>query len=1021
MAAALVGDGRYADAVRVAEDAYKRSPDDLNIVVLWAQAAYALLEQSPGQKELERLSRTVEEIQRAAPGEPNTLPIYAAVLARGGNADAAAQVVRSALSADPPPPPAVLARLATVSREASLGLDDEIAKRLGQAVAAPGAADAGPGAAIVAAMDRFDAGRPKEGLDLLNAARAKAGAAGDTLAWQLAVAQYLDAIGDPSAHQTWVDLADKNPKDLGVQSAALRTRSRFQDRELWRRTIDRVKQLTVENSQLWRLEDARWILTAPELSELNQSNVLTTLHELARNAPQSPEPRRLLAVAYERSASAAGATVQKQQEALNSAVKAMQEACDLRPGDVGMVADLCRLLRAAGRGDEGVKYLDRLAARPRLEPAARARLAELYADQGLTRRALEIAAPLVPSPIGNNGDAQRPAAVSDPVAAAVIPRMARWHRSLGEDDQAAALYQALLAAPDGGESEDAGRGLTAQTVLDAANFFAGRGNRDEAEKFLARLDAMSLQPGAKELVRAKFCERQVPQEAAKWYQAAATTAHAPAGVWRELAGYHLRQRHFAEAADAADSGLKHYAKDADLLAIKQRARELEPLAEDPAAQPLFSFLSFDPRNAPAVEMLSILTASRDGKQKPEETAAKLRAAADKSPSFLPLQVAAARAHLRAGDAARAEQLARRAAANFPDDVDAIRLLASVYAAQGKWPELRDAATNWRRLTPRDTLEPDLLLARVALNDNDATGAQQRLEPYAKAHLAKAQAGVEDANAEVIDLYARALIAQGKAADAADMLEPLARHSPTWRRLWLDLAGAFRTRELEAAAAWVTRVEPSVPRDSAREQVQLAGAWYVVGREFGDRESLQNARKLAEPWAGDASVAAEATTLLASCDEGLGNLADAEREYRQALKLRPGHSDVLNNLAYVLLLRWEGTGLAEARDLANKAIAANPSVASYYDTLGRIEAKLGNSDAAVSAFQKALARDGSSLEAMIGLADVLSHSNRRDEARQQLALIDNALRASPRLPAPLAKQLESVRTSLRSEVESGRVE
>ena len=124
---------------------------------------------------------------------------------------------------------------------------------------------------------------------------------------------------------------------------------------------------------------------------------------------------------------------------------------------------------------------------------------------------------------------------------------------------------------------------------------------------------------------------------------------------------------------------------------------------------------------------------------------------------------------------------------------------------------------------------------------------------------------------------------------------------------------------------------------------------------------------------------------------------------------------------MLLTKGDPRALEEARELSGKAIASSPGVASYYDTLARVESKLGNADAAVSAFQKALARDGSSLEAMIGLADVYSRSNRRDEARQQLAQIDGALRGSPRLPASLAKQLETVRSSLRSQVESGRVE
>jgi Flp pilus assembly protein TadD len=454
--------------------------------------------------------------------------------------------------------------------------------------------------------------------------------------------------------------------------------------------------------------------------------------------------------------------------------------------------------------------------------------------------------------------------------------------------------------------------------------------------------------------------------------------------------------------------------------MKDRAGELEPFADEAGIQPLISFLSFDPRNAPAGEMLAVLRAARSG-QSQEDTVAKLRAAADKYPTFLPLQVAAARGHLKMGQAPRAEQVARRAAATFPDDVEAVRLLASVYGAQGKWQELRETALLWRRLSPGDTLEPDLVLARVQLNSNDAAGAAERLAPRAKAEAAKALAGEQEASAETIDLYARALIAQGNADAAAAMLEPLARKSASWRRLWLDLAGAFRSRELEAAAAWVRRVEPAVPTDAPRERVALAGAWYVLGHEFNDREALQTARAIAEPFTADANVAAEAWTLLASCDEGLGNLGPAEQEYRKAMQLRPDHTDLMNNLAYVLLLKSDGKSLEEARTLSEKATKGAPSVASYYDTLARIESRLGNTDAAVTHFNRALSLDASSLEAMIGLADVLSRTGRRGEARQQLAQIDAALQSSPRLSHVLAKQLETVRTTVQNQVESGRVE
>ena len=252
---------------------------------------------------------------------------------------------------------------------------------------------------------------------------------------------------------------------------------------------------------------------------------------------------------------------------------------------------------------------------------------------------------------------------------------------------------------------------------------------------------------------------------------------------------------------------------------------------------------------------------------------------------------------------------------------------------------------------------------------------------------------------MIDLYARALIAQGKAADAAGLLEPLAKKSASWRRAWLDLAGAFRSRDLESAAAWVSKTEPAVSNDSAAERIQLAGAWYVVGREFADRDALQKARKIAEPYTADEQVAAEAWTLTASCDEGLGNFADAEREYREALEAppRPRRHPEQPRVRAAHQGRRQGAGRGPRAFGQGDRRGARRGQLLRHARAHRVEARQRRRRR--QRFQKALARDGTSLEAMIGLADVYSRSNRRDEARQQLAQIDGALRhaATARVP------------------------
>lgn len=985
VAGALAQEGRFADAVRVAEDAYRRAKDDLATVIVWTQAAYGLLDTLPDQKELDRLLRAVEEIQQAAPGEPNTLPIYASVLARSGRRDEAAKVIRSALAAVPAPAPQVVARLAAVSRDNNLGLEDVAAAKL------RGFASGDPAAAFAAALERLDAGKAAEGLALLNDARpaTKDVAPADQLSWHLVLAQYLDLIRDASALAEWTALADENPNDLRVQTAALRARCRQQDRQFWRRTIDRVKSLTVENSQLWRLEEARWLLTG-ELGEKQEASVLATLTELARNAPHSAEPHRLLSIAHERSATSA--SLPEQQSAMRLAAEEIAKASDLRPSDVGIVADLARLMRIAGRSDETPRFLDRAAAAPSLNRADRLKLAEIYAQNGQPKKAIDLAAQL---------------------GIEAAPSLARWHRALGQTQPAVDLYNRLLDEP----------ALDAQTILDAATFFAAQKQPEQAEKFLAKLDSnKSLHPGAKELVRAKFAERHRAGAAAKWYAAAAAAPGAPAAAWREWAGYHLRQLRFADAEAAAEKGLVSHPHDADLMAMRARAQELEPLAQDRSAAALISYLSFDPRHAPANEMLKIVlemrgktsgAAERDG-------AARLRAAADRYPNFLPLQVAAVRGHLRWGEPQKAELVARRAIATFPEDVEAIRLAAAVYSATGRWTELGDLGLTWRRLTPGETLEPDLLTARAMLHRNDAAAAAELITPYARAEADKAKAG-GSANIEALDLYARALIAAGKPDDAAALLQPLAKQSAGVRRLWLDQVSAFRSRDVDSAVKWIQQIQPSIDKNIPAERRDLATAWYVAGREFNHSESLTTAKALIQPLTTAPDMAAEAWVLMASCDEALGDLSAAEKGYREALKLRPNHPAIQNNLAYVLLSLGGAPQLAEAHALSSAAVAASPASASFHDTLARIEAKRGNSDAAITSFQKSLALDPRSLEAMIGLADVLSQTGRRDDARAHLVEIDTVLSLSPRLPPQLASQLQTVRHALGRPSETGRAE
>ena len=70
----------------------------LNLRSIVAQASYQHLEQSFNAADAEKLIAFIQEIQRGAPGEPQTLPLLAELQARAGQRDDAIATIRNAIA-----------------------------------------------------------------------------------------------------------------------------------------------------------------------------------------------------------------------------------------------------------------------------------------------------------------------------------------------------------------------------------------------------------------------------------------------------------------------------------------------------------------------------------------------------------------------------------------------------------------------------------------------------------------------------------------------------------------------------------------------------------------------------------------------------------------------------------------------------------------------------------------------------------------------------------------------------------
>jgi tetratricopeptide (TPR) repeat protein len=120
----------------------------------------------------------------------------------------------------------------------------------------------------------------------------------------------------------------------------------------------------------------------------------------------------------------------------------------------------------------------------------------------------------------------------------------------------------------------------------------------------------------------------------------------------------------------------------------------------------------------------------------------------------------------------------------------------------------------------------------------------------------------------------------------------------------------------------------------------------------------------------------------------GELAAAERLYRQALELAPERPSILNNLAAVLL---RSRRFAEAEPLCRKLASTDPTNATAILNLGNCRLGLKSTEEALAAFETALAIQPGYAEALVGRAAALLDLDRPGDA---LASCDSALASKP---------------------------
>jgi tetratricopeptide (TPR) repeat protein len=175
-----------------------------------------------------------------------------------------------------------------------------------------------------------------------------------------------------------------------------------------------------------------------------------------------------------------------------------------------------------------------------------------------------------------------------------------------------------------------------------------------------------------------------------------------------------------------------------------------------------------------------------------------------------------------------------------------------------------------------------------------------------------------------------------------------------------------------------------------EYLFMSSVFISAGRGSDAVEAARKALQLAP--AAEPGRKLNAMLMLSSAQERAGDAKGSEETLRQVLASDPNNATALNNLGYFLSER--GERLDEARGMIERAVRAEPTNASYLDSLGWVNFKLGKLTEAERYLSDAARRNPTSATIQEHLGDLFQKLGQQEKAqtywRRALSLAtDNA--------------------------------
>lgn len=389
------------------------------------------------------------------------------------------------------------------------------------------------------------------------------------------------------------------------------------------------------------------------------------------------------------------------------------------------------------------------------------------------------------------------------------------------------------------------------------------------------------------------------------------------------------------------------------------AMELNAGRPDGARKRFEDLLKLEPNNYQAMLALAELTVRTGGS--PQAILGYMRDAARLNPTEPTPQLILVRYLLNIGDAKAALVAAQQADSAIPGNVD---LLESLGRAQLASNDANQALTTFNRLV---SMQPTNAMHHVRLAEIYAAKGDKSAAAKALDRALEVQPNFDLAKRAQVSLA----VADQRYDDAMVIVHALQKASPKDPVPWLLEGEVESTRKnLEAA---VSAYRGALQRQtSAENTMKLHSALLRAGKRA-------DADALAASWNKDHPQDAAFLYYLGDTALAAGDLAGAEKLYRDVLVVQPRNALALNNVAW-LLVKQGKPGAVAAAEQANTLL---PDRSSLLDTLATALAGDKKFDKAVETQKRAIGLDPQNPTLKLNLARLYIQAGDKAQARAEL--------------------------------------